>query len=746
MTGKTNTNNKHVLDHDTSQGMLEIKTQLFTKREWILRYASPLGSLLFMAGPMIMITLVNGLYGIIDKQLTLNFAMEQIKDMYFNPGATTEGLQIWSPNEALGNISIEEFAKQLINVSTQYSNTIVTILMALSLLTSVGTAIRFGQAMGARDKEKMDRYIVTGLIQTAVMSIIGTLILHFIYPYIITTQAGIDFDNRLQSLQYQLASEYTDTFIMGFSLLAFATYISTLMRTEGKVWWVIGINLTSVVINIVLGIVFMENLGMGMKGAVYGSMTAWSFMILSGLTVIILSKNTLLIPDIKKYKFIFREAGKVWLNGLSPFISNLVFAIISYTSTILITNLHDVKDLDYKNIIQILLLSRDSNGNVFNVVSGEQLPVSMFDPGQMDPEVFFKQFQPYAEENITTSIQVLSSTSPWIAILYAPILGMMQGGNANFAYNYGAGKRERMRKIFIIMLTCNLTWAACVMIIMIIVGGPMMAAFYGPDDKKWWFVMYYSCFIVTPFTFSAISLYQGMGKTKWALLIALMRAIVFQLAFIFMGYAIAKNTSNDGSKDWLFFLIASFQELLSAGFAVLILLHTIRSAKKRDRLHDDVDSFVSPTYAQAIANEISIEHRKSSNYINNKFDKSIAKVEVRMSKTPDFLNEQIEKLNIKRNQLLGHTNIKAKLNYQKNDIYAKYEKEILLIKEKINLAKETKNKIEVIDEIKLLQKIKHERNTEIRKQAKINHDLKKQWIEELKSDLNADINSSIKNI
>jgi Na+-driven multidrug efflux pump len=121
----------------------------FTRREWILRYSHPFKSLMFMAGPMIIIMLVNSLYGIIDKQLTLNFAVKEVVNAY-NAGAfTTPNLQ-----GVVSQAQVQEFAKQLINVSTQYSNTIITIIQALALFTSVGTGIRFGQAMGARDKDR----------------------------------------------------------------------------------------------------------------------------------------------------------------------------------------------------------------------------------------------------------------------------------------------------------------------------------------------------------------------------------------------------------------------------------------------------------------------------------------------------------------------------------------------------------------------------------------------------------------
>jgi|GEM_PF-862737 len=43
-----------------------------------MRYATPFKALMFMAGPMVIIQLVNSLYGIIDKQLALNFAIDSV--------------------------------------------------------------------------------------------------------------------------------------------------------------------------------------------------------------------------------------------------------------------------------------------------------------------------------------------------------------------------------------------------------------------------------------------------------------------------------------------------------------------------------------------------------------------------------------------------------------------------------------------------------------------------------------------
>lgn len=242
---------------DKSTDNFDKQSSLFTKREWIMRYATPFKALMFMAGPMVIIQLVNSLYGIVDKQLALNFAVDNVLSMVIDgkiTGYLHNNLSGTTPisidHTSIGSIGNWNdngllFAKQLINVSTQYSNTIITLLSALSLLTAVGTSIQWGQAMGARDKQRMDSVLVNGLIQTLIISAAGILVLHFVAPYIITAQTNISYSMHDTSLIFMLSNSYTQMFIWGFPLLALSAFLSTLLRTEGKVWWVIGINLVS---------------------------------------------------------------------------------------------------------------------------------------------------------------------------------------------------------------------------------------------------------------------------------------------------------------------------------------------------------------------------------------------------------------------------------------------------------------------------------------------------------------------
>jgi len=87
------------------------------------------------------------------------------------------------------------------------------LLSALALLPAVGTAINWGQAMGRRDKARMDGILINGLLQAFVMGGVGILVLHFVAPYIITSQANMSYGDKDSSLIFLLSNSYTQMFI-----------------------------------------------------------------------------------------------------------------------------------------------------------------------------------------------------------------------------------------------------------------------------------------------------------------------------------------------------------------------------------------------------------------------------------------------------------------------------------------------------------------------------------------------------
>jgi Na+-driven multidrug efflux pump len=373
----------------------------FTRREWILRYSHPFKSLMFMAGPMIIIMLVNSLYGIIDKQLTLNFAVKEVVNAY-NAGAfTTPNLQ-----GVVSQAQVQEFAKQLINVSTQYSNTIITIIQALALFTSVGTGIRFGQAMGARDKDRMNNVVISGFIQTTILIVVSILVLSFTYQYILTSQAGIDFDNRYASWQFKLSNEYSQMFVFGIPLFLFSNFFVTLLRTEGKVWIVIANNVVCVLLNVMFGTIFMEVLNLGMKGAVFGSMVSWGISITVSVPCNYFSQKDTFLTSETSVRFVF-SIHDAFTNlscwGLSPMLTNIVFCCCyfyfdNFWLRIYIRFDMSVADnltkhLDNYMFVQNKIIRRNNDG----------------------PKEF------------SDTLRIMSSANPWMTIIYAPIIGMSQG-------------------------------------------------------------------------------------------------------------------------------------------------------------------------------------------------------------------------------------------------------------------------------------------------------------------------------
>jgi Na+-driven multidrug efflux pump len=633
------------------------KTRLFTKREWILRYSSPFFALLFMAGPMILIVLSNALYGIIDKELTLNYAISQISDiktngigMFNGQGVYMHFYQVvngqWTEVAADSDLTgLSDFAKQLINVSTQFSGTVIALLSALSMLTSVGTSIRFGQLMGARDKEKMDNALVTGFIQTVILSGLTVLIFYFVNPYIITAQAGVSYADRNESLQFMLTHDFTTTYVFGFPLLAISTFLVTMLRSEGKVWWVIGIQLTSVVINVILGIVFMEKLDLGMKGAVYGSMVAWSFSIIASLLIIGLSKNTLLVPNIKKYRMKKTDVATVWMYGISVFLMNFAFAVISFVSTILINNLHTASQ--YGKIDGTLGVM--IGGKEMGVING-QLPINSQVP---DPEY------------ISVSLRVLSSTQPWLQILYAPVSGIVQGGATIIAYNFGAQKHKRIKKVYQMMVIISVSWAALALAIMCGTREYLMAAFDGPKGKGWWFVFNYISFPFIGLGFNTMVLANGTRNNHFAALWSATRSFIFEILTMVVGFFIAKAVSADGSKDWIFFLCYGTTEMFAGIVAGIFLFLMNRKFKKNNMTEDAPDTFTVPSYFDAIENEINIAVDRDQKLIDFREG-----MQIKAKNNADgHLTKEIKAFNI-----LRKNEIELKGSIKKIDVAVTFEK------------------------------------------------------------------------
>ncbi|ASP28770.1 hypothetical protein SCORR_v1c09980 [Spiroplasma corruscae] len=568
-------------------------TVYITKREWILRYSHPFVALMFMAGPMMMISLVNGLYGVLDKQLTLNFATSQIEKLYsnFNNSVNGPGIDFGSTMEQ----SATDVFKQIINVSTQYSNTVVIILESLSMLTAIGTAINFGQYMGQRDKNKMNQVLINGLMQTVILSIISLVVMYFLSQFILVWQTGVSWADRDSTLSYSLSKEYCSAFVFSFPLLSMAMFSTTLLRTEGKIWFVVIVNLVSVGLNAIFGFIFLDILQLGMAGAVYGSMVAWSFMIISSIILVYCSKNTFLRPEFSKFKFNNKEALEIWMNGVGPFFMNGAFGIISGISTRMVGDIHNGEEM-YRN--------------------GLAVKITFY------PDASNKDY--YHEEYVTDTVRVLSSAFPWNMIVWAPIVGIIQGGVNTVAYSKGAGKNIRLWQVIKWMLIVNLIWTIAIMFIITILGSYMMQMFDGPtngswssNDKRWWFVMYLSCVIFATSTFAAMPYFNGIGKSWVSILISLSRTFIFQISFLFIGYYVAKAASMDGTKDWLYFLIYSFSEI-PGGLLALVLLWLSFSKNKKLGIMDKEDEFEKISYQDARLSQLIIDHNKRVIILNSK--------------------------------------------------------------------------------------------------------------------------------
>jgi putative MATE family efflux protein len=185
---------------------------------------------------------------------------------------------------------------------------------------------------------------------------------------------------------YEYANGYYSWLILGSTFVIFSLVPSNLLRAEGMSMESMVGSVIGTVVNIILDPVFIFGLGLGAAGAALA--TVIGYIVTCGFfVVIIVKKSNVLSLDIKELSLDAATFGSVFAIGLPSSITNLM-----QTIGITMTN---------------------------------------------------RFLQPYGDSNIAVMGIVLKIVN--IALLV--IVGLSFGGQPLIGYNYGAGMKERLKKI-----------------------------------------------------------------------------------------------------------------------------------------------------------------------------------------------------------------------------------------------------------------------------------------------------------
>ncbi|AGM24924.1 MATE family efflux transporter [Spiroplasma chrysopicola] len=492
-------------------------TTVLTKREQTLRYEKPWKTILIFCLPTVFLMIVQGLYNILDKSLAQVFAA---------PDAIHNQYYIDMYNELKGTLVNEiplADMRSFINVATQYASQTYNLLWAFSVMFGMGCAMNFSIAFGKRDTHKMQELSGNAFAVTTLFSIlISFIIFSIVYPgwgaVFITSQMGSHFNPITQALCWN----YTIPMLLATPMMFLSYYFISLIRSEGRMKWVMAMVVSSLAINAGVAIFFMRVVHLEMAGAMLGTVFSWIVQVIWGFFIVFKTKDSYA-------KFTWANLVNIKLNniwqfmraGFPNFIINGAIVITSYVSTMLVV----------------------------------QLPNQDFNDG------------------VSVLQELYSSMVPWMTLILSAGIGMTQGSRTILAYNFGAEKYQRIWQILKRVSIIIIAWFVLMLIVIISFGQQMMELFAFPHEYavqyRWWIVINFATYPFCGFTYIALTLFQGINRSFLATLTSSLRTVIVILPLIGIGYAVSVKTGN----PIFFYIFIGLTDLCSAAIIIPILAY-----------------------------------------------------------------------------------------------------------------------------------------------------------------------------
>ncbi len=492
-------------------------SEVFTNREKKLRFEKPWKTIAYFCIPTVFIMVIQGLYNIVDKSLALSFAaLDLIHEQFY----------IDAYNR-LKNINVTKIPladmRSFINVATQYASQTYNLQWSFSIMIGMGCAMNFSIAYGQRDIPAMRRIAGNGFSVTFLFSILVAFVIFcIVFPgwnaVFITSQMGKHYNPITESLCW----EYSFPMLAAAPMLFLSYYFMSLIRSEGRMKWVIIMILSSLLINVATAIFFMRVCHLGMSGAMLGTVFSWTVQVIWGFIIVFKTKNSY-----SKFYWsdLFHIEGKNIANfakaGLPNFINNAALVVTSYVAISLIIQL----------------------------------------PNQ-------------GEHNGVTVLQELySSIVPWMTLVLSAGIGVTQGARSIIAYNYGAKKNARIWEILKRVSLLIIIWFSLMLVLFIIFGKDMVMLFALPEETatkyRWWIVLNFMTYPFCSVTYIALTLFQGINRSFLATFTSSLRSILVILPLIGIGYGVSQATGN----PIFYYVFIGLNDLISAAIIIPILVY-----------------------------------------------------------------------------------------------------------------------------------------------------------------------------
>ena len=361
------------------------------------------------------------------------------------------------------------------NAATNVSYPLTTICLAIALLIGIGSASRFSLELGAGREESAARTVGTAVSMMVILGILYVAVIEtFLTPLLTIFGATKDVMPYAQS--------YTRITAAGMPLLILTNGLSNLARADGSPKYSMTCMLPGAIINTILDPLFIFGFHWGIKGAAWATVIG---QIVSGIMVIVYFGRFRKM-ELKKEMFWPRgQFLKMILSlGMASCINQIAMAVVQITMN--------------------NTLRHYGAASVY----GTDIPLAC--------------------------VGVISKVN---MVFMAIAIGISQGCQPIWGYNYGAGSYDRVKrtywKAFRIAMTVGIVFFLCFQFF-----PTQLVSIFGTGSKEYYefAARYFRIFMFMTFVNGIQPMSSGfftsIGKAKLGIVVSLTRQVIFLLPLI----------------------------------------------------------------------------------------------------------------------------------------------------------------------------------------------------------------------
>ena len=366
---------------------------------------------------------------------------------------------------------------ELGNAATNIAFPLSTSCLALALLIGIGGSSAFNLAMGSGDDKK-----AVHLLGNAVVLLAGSGLFLSIITFLFLKPLLLFFGSPKAVLPF--AIEYTKVTAFGFPFLLLGTGGCHLIRADGRPRMTMVCNLIGAVINTVLDALFVFGLNLGMTGAALATVIG---QMVSGIMAIICLMHGKTVSIHKEHLFVkWENVTRIASLGMAPCSNQVAMMVVQ--------------------IIMNQSLKHYGSHSIY----GENIPIAC--------------------AGIITKVNM---------IFMSFVIGLSQGLQPIASFNYGAGKKGRVKEAYIKAVSIGAVLAVIAFFMFQFFPRQIISIFGDGSELYYQFaIRYFHVFLF--FTFVNFmqpitsNFFTAIGKPKVGSFLALTRQILFLLPLILL--------------------------------------------------------------------------------------------------------------------------------------------------------------------------------------------------------------------